>query len=149
VKQVRAFVRLSRRDQGLLLKVLVALAICHFRLRTLNIKRLQDWATRAGNGTTPIGRLVWAVEAASRRIPGASCLCRALTLQRLLAKNGHESELRIGVAKSDNRFGAHAWLLHNGQVLIGDSQLGNYELLSAWRAKTDLIESKQRHAARR
>src|SRR5262245_53237716 len=122
--------------------------MCHFRLRTWNIEKLQDWATRAGNGSTPIDRLAWAVEVVSRRIPGSTCLCRALTLQRLLARNGHESELRIGVAKSENRFGAHAWLLHNGQVLIGDSQLGNYELLSAWHAKIDLIESIQRRAAR-
>ena len=44
----------------------------------------------------------------------ATCLCKALALQRLLARNGHHSELRIGVDKVDGQFTAHAWLVHNG-----------------------------------
>jgi Transglutaminase-like superfamily len=148
VKQLRAFARLSRREQRLLLEAFIALAICRARLRAQNIEKLQAWATRAGNRTVAVDRLAWAVEVASRRMPGATCLCSALVLQRLLAKNGHGSELRIGVEKKDDRFGAHAWLLLGGQVLIGASQLGNYKLLAAWQSETDRSESRRKAAAR-
>ena len=140
MKQFRAFAQLTRRDQRLLLEAFITLAICQARLRAQNIEKLQAWATRAGNRAADVDRLTWAVEVASRRIPGATCLCRALALQRLLAKNGHGSELRIGVEKNNDRFGAHAWLVHGGQVLIGASQLGKYELLAAWHSKTDLSQ---------
>jgi hypothetical protein len=147
VKQLRAFAQLTRREQRLLLEAFIALAICRARLRAQNIEKLQAWATRAGNRTIAVDRLAWAVEVASRRMPGATCLCRALVLQRLLAKNGHGSELRIGVEKKNDQFGAHAWLVIGGQVLIGASQLENYKLLAAWQS-TDLSESRRKAAVR-
>jgi hypothetical protein len=150
VNQLRAFARLTRRDQRLLLKAFITLAICRARLRAQNIEKLQAWATptRAGNRATAVQRLAWAVEVASRRMLGATCLCRALALQRLLAENGHGSELRIGIEKNNDRFSAHAWLVHGGQVLIGASQLGKYELLAVWQSKTNLTERRRKGAAR-
>jgi hypothetical protein len=147
VKELRAFAQLTHRDQRLLLEAFITLAICWGRLRAQNIEKLQAWATRAGNRASTVDRLVWAVEVASRRIPGATCLCRALALQRLLAKNGHGSELRIGIEKNSDRFGAHAWLVHGGKVLIGATQL-EYELLAAWQSRTNLSESRRKDAAR-
>lgn len=64
-------------------------------------------------------RLIWSVETASQFVPGAKCLARAVAAQMLLAECGHRAELRIGVAKSDNKFQAHAWLEKEGKVLIG------------------------------
>jgi Transglutaminase-like superfamily len=148
VKQLRAFARLTHRDQRLLLEAFITLAICRARLRAPNIEKLQAWATRVGNGATAVDHLAWAVEVASRKIPGATCLCRALALQRLLAKNGHGSELRIGVEKNNDQFGAHAWLIYGGKVLIGASQLGKHELLVAWQSKTNLSERRRKDAAR-
>lgn len=130
-----AFIRLAPQDRRLLIRALVTLAVCQVRLRAHNIGKLEAWATQAGNRTCAVDRLVWAVKVASRRMPGATCLNQALTLQRLLAKNGHSSELRIGVEKDGERFGAHAWLLHGNQVLIGEPQPGKFELLVAWEAE--------------
>jgi hypothetical protein len=149
VKEFRAFVQLVHRDQRLLLEAFITLAACRVRLQVQNIEKLRGWAARAGKTAAAVDRIVWAIEIASRRMPGATCLCRALALQRLMAKNGHGSELRIGVEKNNDRFGAHAWLVQNGQVLIGESQLGKYELLVAWQSKTtSLSESRQNDAAR-
>ena len=148
MKQFRAFAQLTHQEQRLLLEAFITLAICRARLRTQNIERLQAWTTRPGNRAIAVNRLAWAVEVASRRMPGATCLCRALALQRLLAKNGHSSELIIGVEKNNDRFGAHAWLIYGGQVLIGASQLGKYELLGAWPSKTNLTESGRKVGAR-
>lgn len=122
------------RDRRLLVEAFITLAICRVRLRTQNAAKLQAWASRSGNSTIAVDRLVRAVGAASRRMPRATCLCRALTLQRLLAKNGRSSELRIGVQNNNGLLGAHAWLVHDGQVLIGASQCGRYELLATWRS---------------
>jgi hypothetical protein len=138
VRQLRAFAQLTYRDQVLLLQAFMTLAMCRARLFAQNIEALQAWANRPGHGDNPVHRLAWAVELASRRIPRTTCLCRALSLQRLLTKNGHSSELRIGVQKDNDRFGAHAWLVHRGQVLIGSSQLGRYELLVTWHSDPDL-----------
>jgi len=67
----------------------------------------------------PVGRLVWAVRAASRRIPAASCLTQSLALHCLLARAGHRSEIRIGVAKNaEAGFQAHAWVEYAGQPLL-------------------------------
>jgi hypothetical protein len=148
VKQFRAFAQLAYGEKRLLLEAFITLSICRARLRVRNVEKLQAWATRAGNRTITVNRLAWAVEVASRRMPGATCLCRALALQRLLAKNGHGSELRIGVEKNNGRFGAHAWLVHDGQVLIGASEPEKYRLLAAWQSKTDLPEGRRKGTPR-
>ena len=72
---------------------------------------------RAIEGATPAqaARLVAAV---ARRAPGSGCLPVALTLQRLLAAQGVESQLRLGVRKVAGRLEAHAWLERAGAALI-------------------------------
>jgi hypothetical protein len=136
VKQLRSFFQLTYQDQKLLLQAFIILTICRARLRVQNIKKLQSWATRAGNGTIAADHLVWVFEIASRRLPGATCLCRALALQRMLAANGQCSELRIGVEKTGGVFAAHAWLVRGDRVMIGGEQLGKYNLLAAWRSRS-------------
>jgi len=144
VNQFRAFVQLTSEDRWLLIEAFLIVAICRVRLRARNVEKLRGWAARPGYGTAAVDRLVWAVEVASKRMSGATCLCRALALQRLLAKNGHGSELRIGVEKNDDEFGAHAWLVHGDQVLIGDSQLEKFELLARWAVGADVAASRRK-----
>ena len=52
-----------------------------------------------GSDDLPVSRLEWAVRAAGRRVPMASCLTQALALQFLLGRSGHFSEVLIGVRK--------------------------------------------------
>jgi hypothetical protein len=69
----------------------------------------------------PIERVVWSVEAASRRIPRATCLTQALAAATLLANNGHAAVLRVGVAKNDDgSLRAHAWVESDGRTVLGD-----------------------------
>jgi hypothetical protein len=69
-----------------------------------------------------VGRISWAVRAAARRVPGASCLTQALALHYLMGRAGHVSQVRIGVAKdAEGRFESHAWLEYQGTVLVGDN----------------------------
>ena len=65
-------------------------------------------------------RLAWAVTAASRRVPAATCLTQALALHLLCRRRGWPTQLQIGVARSDGAFRAHAWVEHDGKILIGE-----------------------------
>ena len=48
----------------------------------------------------------------------AVCLAQSVTLWFLLARQGIESAVRIGVANESGVFGAHAWVDMNGTVLL-------------------------------
>jgi len=135
VRNLTKLVKLTHRERLLLLRAFIVLVICRACLFAWSFKRLQRWATQRGRGLNSVDHLTWAIEVASKRLPGATCLCRALALQRLLSRNGHESELRIGVQKQDGQFDAHAWLLYGEQVVIGATQLEKYELLTRWQTE--------------
>jgi len=64
---------------------------------------------------------VWAIKAVGRRLLGSRpCLTEALAAQWLLARSGIETVIKIGVATSDDGcFLAHAWVEHEGKVIIG------------------------------
>jgi hypothetical protein len=66
-----------------------------------------------------VDRVAWAIQSASRLIPGATCLTQALAGRILLARLGEPSVVRIGVAKGNNGFEAHAWVENRGRILIG------------------------------
>lgn len=124
--------RLTLRDWWLFFWAFLTLAVCRARLRHQDFAAVRAWASRKGRGVAPINRLVWSIEAASKRVKGTNCLAKALALQHLLALNGHDSELRIGVNKSEGLFRAHAWLVYRGHVLVGGSEIGAHTLLAAW-----------------
>jgi hypothetical protein len=134
MKTVRSFVALPREDRALLLKALVTLVLARVALHLLPLARVRAWATRPGPPGAAAGRIAWAVSAASRRMPGTSCLISAFALQRLLSRAGHESELHIGVARRGQEFAAHAWVVCEGRILIGEREDDPYTPLVAWPA---------------
>ena len=78
-------------------------------------------------------RVPWRVSTVARLIPGATCLTQALATQLLLARAGHTSQIRIGVAKGDSgNLAAHAWVVIDETVLIGGSpaEIGGYTVLT-------------------
>lgn len=79
-------------------------------------------------------RVIWAARAASRRVPFVTCLSSALALQRLLAHNGHDCDLHIGVARDAGAFIAHAWIEFEGRVVLGEDDRQDYVRLLAWSA---------------
>jgi len=71
--------------------------------------------------------IAWAVEAASRRVPRATCLTQALAGTLLLAAHGHAATLRVGVARSDDgEFRAHAWIESEGEAVLGDPRTDSF-----------------------
>lgn len=68
-------------------------------------------------------RTARAMNRASAWFPAATCLPQALAGSALLALQGYDSRVRIGVAALPNRrLKAHAWLLCGDDVIIGDSE---------------------------
>lgn len=76
-------------------------------------------------------RVIWAVEHASLAVPKATCLTQALAARVALGWGGLNSELQIGVLKSERGvFEAHAWVERQGRIVIGNrTDLAGYAVL--------------------
>ncbi len=132
MRSLAALRALSTADRRLLFDALAASALFRLALHFVSLARLRAWAGRPGRGDRPVERIVWAVGSATRRVPGATCLSSALTLQRLLCAHGHRSELHIGVARPGGVFAAHAWVERDGRVLLGEGERDAYVRLVSW-----------------
>lgn len=119
-------------ERALLFRAAATVVFVRLALHVMSIDGLRKWAARFGRARMPMERIVWAVEVAARTIPGTKCLASALSLQRLLSAHGIASELFIGVALRGRDFGAHAWLVENGRILIGADSHHEYTVLTRW-----------------
>ena len=141
--QVAKFLNLPRPHKRLLTKTLlfvwiVRMALWTFPFRVVQrlMRRLEaSLAAPSGQCEYSIALIVWAVSVASRYVPSATCLTQAMVTRFLLGCSGHESIVRIGVARTDTgKFQFHAWVESNGNVVIGDtpSMLKEFTPLFAW-----------------
>ena len=129
---VRRVLAMARGDRVLLLQALFALFCVRLALSFWSLGRLRRWAGQQGSGCQPQERLVWAVRRAACRLPRATCLHQAFALQRMLARNGHRSEVHVGVTRRDGSFAAHAWTVSDGRVLMDSDDHRAYTPLAAW-----------------
>lgn len=138
MKGLKRFIRLSREEQVLLLQAAVVVGTIRVGLWILPFVAVQRLALRAAEksrATHPVARLVWAVTAVSRHMPGSTCLTQALAAQVLLGRSGHRSQVQIGVAKDEQHgFEAHAWLVFADQVILG-GDIDRYTSILAVEAK--------------
>lgn len=137
MQRFRKLLALSTADKLLLLRCLPVVAVTKLGLVLLSYRTLKQWIpdrVPAGAATIDhLRRTAWGVRNAARLVPGATCLTQALAAQFLLARAGHRSQIRIGVAKDlDGRFLAHAWLISDGRVLLGGTsrELRRYTALA-------------------
>jgi hypothetical protein len=135
VNRLTAFLALPGSDRLLLVKAAATLVAVRCALHLVSIERLRSWAGHLREANRPVDRIIWSVRTAARRVPGATCLSSALTLQRLLSSAGHPSQVHIGVARDASGFMAHAWLVHDGVVVIGEEEHERYAHLTAWDAR--------------
>jgi hypothetical protein len=126
-----AFFQHSRDDQVLIMRAWGAVALARLLLTILpwsSAWRVGRWRVRGRTRDATTERLRWAVVAASRYVPRATCLVQALALHGLLARRGRESHVRLGV-RTGERFAAHAWLEVDGTVVLGDALREGYAAL--------------------
>ena len=138
MKPLSTFFSLSSADRRLFGEALLTTVIARTALWIADIAWLRRWAANRGparrQAGRPVSRVVWATQAACRRVPGATCLVSSLALQRMLSRHGHDAELHIGVARKDAAFTAHAWIVCEGEVHDGVGSDEPYTRLVAWRA---------------
>jgi hypothetical protein len=110
---------------GAALRVMPLLA---WRLRAAQWRSLAQLVVRGSNQ-----RIAWAIEATGRRLGRAStCLIRALVAELVMGTNDGPMTLTIGVRKTTGgAIHAHAWLAHEGRVLIGATS-DEYLPMASW-----------------
>ncbi|MDT0577030.1 lasso peptide biosynthesis B2 protein [Croceicoccus sp. F390] len=113
---------MGRRHAGLLARSLIVVAVIRTALTLTSYRAVSRHIllrhTAQQRRSVPV--IVWGVKHASRIIPKAHCLTRALAVQYMLARQGDVSTVRVGVAQdAQGRVEAHAWALYDDQVLIG------------------------------
>lgn len=128
MKQILKFFRLPPTDRCLMVKSTFLLGVIRLGLSLLPLKRLLGLVgsvkheVMEGSSADNISsnQIAWAVEVASRYVPFATCLTRALVVQMLFTQKGYPAHLCIGVAKSkDDRLEAHAWVESEGRIVTG------------------------------
>lgn len=134
MRSLATFRALPGDDRRLLLQALMTTVMFRLALHLMSIERLRRLSSRMGHGWRSVDRIVWAVRAVARRMPGTTCLNSALALQSLLSANAHGSDLHIGVTREEGVFVAHAWVEKDGRVLIGEDERRTYTRLMSWRA---------------
>lgn len=122
---LRTFVRLPPAERGLILRTLPLVAAIRVALWVAPLRRVGRMIRACERlpfsvpRDLPVARLEWAVRAASRRIPMASCLTQALALQFLLFRGGRSSEIHIGVRKdAEAGFQSYTWVECEGRMLL-------------------------------
>ena len=131
--------RLGGRERRLLLATLGRLVWVRLGLWLAPVPTLRRYSreAEAANPAAPPAQrpspdeVAWSVDAASRYIPGATCLCQALAARAVLNRLGYPTTLRLGVLKAtDGRLTAHAWLESQGRVVVGQrGDLAAYTVL--------------------
>ena len=142
MNRIRQFGALPARKRRLLLRAVALVAVVRLALWTLPFRWVRSIAGRKRAVSLKLAgfdvkHVTWAVRAAAQRIPRASCLTQAISLQYLMILAGRDAEVHIGVAKDAARgFEAHAWVEHDGAILLGDDgDLGRYAPMLALSAE--------------
>ncbi len=139
MKRLRRYFSLSAAERGLLCRaaflvgaIRIALWIMPFK----SLRRMLAWKM-AGERKAPARprwsseRITWAVLAASRYVPNATCLAQALAAQLLLDREGYPTRLRIGARRDEEGFQAHAWVESEGKTVVGGLKTARYTELMA------------------
>ena len=137
----RAF-ELSASDWFLILRAafwfaVVELGLCAFQFRALidflHQKSPLDERTFSQESSTA-QRAAYCVELVSRLHPlDPTCLKKALVLYALLTRRGFDVRLFIGAAKTKgSELDYHAWLEHQGQVILGGQGQERYATLCSF-----------------
>ncbi len=129
MSRVHKIMRLARSDRRLLLETTFLVWAVRLGLWLLPFRSLASLLRRLVPATQEhvdqsqdfIERASQAVRMTSRLVPKATCLTQALATQVLVSRHGYDACLHIGVAKNgDERLEAHAWVVSNGRVVIGE-----------------------------
>lgn len=137
IERLRKVLGLPPAERAILGQAWALFLLVELALRILPFKHLLALSHRMGPlgrrepiFELPVTRVVWLVEVASQHAPvNATCLKKALVLSWLLGRRGIPRELRIGVTRDNGSLKAHAWLLSDGQTILGHEEIERHEPL--------------------
>ncbi len=118
---------------ALMMFIKLAIRIVPFKRLYAALIRLPQAPRKKQPGPGDLNRALQAIDIAGRHTPLAStCLIQALTAQVLLARDGIQTEFQIGVVHGNaGQLEAHAWLVHQGKVVVGDRHdLARYQVFA-------------------
>lgn len=121
---MRRFLRLFGQNWRLASAALLTVIVTRLALWLVPFRFLHRWSQRASEKHAPGDlmrrlRIAHAITIASGLVPAASCLTQALAAQWLLHRRGEFVRLCVGARRSRNGIEAHAWLEHDGGILLG------------------------------
>ena len=128
MRRLRKLLRLSSSERGLLLRAVLLVALTRVGLWLLPVQVVRRQLARPSQAPprsslddpSCLDEIAWAVTAASRYVPRATCLTQALAAQVLVERAGLPSRVCLGVARGDGAsFEAHAWLESEGRIVVG------------------------------
>ena len=139
-RKLRQVGQLTPADLFLILEAWFALAFFKIALRFMSLERLQRRlcslparpiaAKRLSTSPARINYLS-GVASGLHPWPPVTCLCRAVTLQWMLARRGILSTLRLGVLNGSSGLHGHAWLELDGAPLGEEpASLARFSVLS-------------------
>ncbi|MBK6972771.1 MAG: lasso peptide biosynthesis B2 protein [Sterolibacteriaceae bacterium] len=135
--RIRKFLRLPSGEQWQVCKATLLLLSVRFLLRVLPFPTVRPFLAKACRGSKGLPqfsakKLAWSVATAGRFVPGGKhCLSQAITLQIFLTRRSYDSRVCFGVQRHPGApFMAHAWVEHDGEVLIGGENLGRFVRLT-------------------
>ncbi len=103
----------------LVLSVRVALWLLPSRVIVQRVHEASKRSHSTARSRIRPDQIGWAIDAASRRVPRASCLTQAVAGQILLRRHGIAATFQVGVIRDHQGFRAHAWIEEGGRILIG------------------------------
>ena len=126
--KLRKAFHLSASDWLLILQASSWFAVVEFGLRVVKVKSLlavlqsdkRDEREYGERVPANAERVAYCVALASRLHPlRPTCLKKALVLNTMVARGAVKVRVIIGAAKSEGKLDAHAWLEHEGRIILG------------------------------
>ena len=112
--------RLLATAAALLPLLRLLLLVAPFEVVNRRVRAAVRGGARVTGDDPAAARVAWAVSAAARRVPFATCLPQALAVQLLLGRRGIASTLWLGARRTGaGRFSAHAWVRCGDRFVIG------------------------------
>jgi len=141
VTRLRKLLSVSAPDRYLLVGAVFLCGAIRVGLWLLPLRAFQRALCRISQRSDRLGRedqisperIAWAVDVASRFVPGSTCLTGALATQVLLERRNHRACLYLGLTRTpSDGIKGHAWVEGEKGVVIGGRDLSQYVPLASW-----------------
>lgn len=142
MRRVQKFLALPLRRQLLVLQCWFWLNATAIGLKTAPLPRILRFlgtnaTLSAPRGVTTRDEILWSVRAAAALSWNPTCAVRGLVAERMLRLHGWPAQFKVGVARDQSDFHAHAWVEDESGILIGAAER-QYQDLPAISAR-DLV----------